>query len=338
MSIEVTKSVPLASHTTLQVGGPASYYVEVKDETQLLEAVAFAHENQLSITVLGGGSNILVTDGGVEGLVIAIRIDTRTETLNGEEVLLTVGAGAILDEVVQHAVSSGWWGIENLSYIPGLVGATPIQNVGAYGVEAKDVIASVRAYNIETGDFENLTNEMCAFGYRDSLFKKKSGKKYIVTQVVYRLSTRAKPQIAYRDLAVWFGSTAPTILEIRNAVIAIRSKKFPDWQTTGTAGSFFKNPIIPKERFEALKKKYPEMPGYALENNSVKVALGWILDSVLGLKGVQEGNVGTYKGQALVLVNNGEATATEIKNFAEKIVHQVKQKTDIDVEWEVTLF
>jgi len=225
MSLNIEKNISLSNYTTLQVGGHAEYFISVGDETELVDAILYANENSLSVTVLGGGSNVLVSDSGVKGLVIHIGNKGIEKEVDGDDVFLTVAAGEVLDEVIEETVSVGLWGIENLSHIPGSIGAVPIQNVGAYGVEARDVIESVRVYNLETEEFEVLTNEACKFGYRDSLFKKVEGKKYIVVSVVFRLSTIPTPELAYRDLQERFSDTTPSLQEIRNAVIEIRKRK-----------------------------------------------------------------------------------------------------------------
>lgn len=333
---EIQHKVPLAPYTTLKVGGSAEQFIEVHDESQLQEAVLYAKDHALPVTVLGGGSNVLVSDEGVAGLVIHLAIKGRTEEVEDNRVHMHVAAGETLDELVAHCVAQGYWGLENLSHIPGSVGATPVQNVGAYGVEAKDMITNVRVYDMDSDTFKELTTAECAFGYRDSLFKTQEGKRYVITSVQYELSTIPHPQISYRDLRNVFGDTAPSLSEIRDAVIQIRSKKFPDWHTVGTAGSFFKNPIVMREKYAALKEQYPELPGFELADGSVKLPLAWVLDTVLHLKGVHDGEVGTYHGQALVIVNNGNADAKQIENFANSIVAKVHDILGVHIEWEVT--
>lgn len=329
--------VSLKDKTTLKVGGPAEFFVTVASEAELKDAVAEAKAQQLAITVLGGGSNVLVSDEGVKGLVIKNGITGWEEVRDGDVVSVTVGAGEILDASVEKMVGKGYWGLENLSYIPGSVGATPVQNVGAYGTEVKDVIEHVRVLNTDSMEFEVLDTAACQFGYRDSLFKKEEGKKYIVVAVTYRLSITPKPNVSYRDLAARFGDDeTPDIAAIRAAIIEIRGAKFPDWHAVGTAGSFFKNPIIPSEAHMKIKDAYPDMPGFELPDGMVKIPLGWVLEHVCQLRGVMREHVGTYKGQALVLMHDGSATASEVIEFAEFVVSEVKAKTGIEVEWEVT--
>lgn len=339
MRVSLTETFPLATHTTLGVGGFAEYYTKVSTDEELCTAIAWANEQKKPVTILGGGSNVLVDDAGVRGLVLQLNYTSISYAKVSEDVtFVTVGAGVVLDRLIAELVERQLWGLENLSAIPGTVGAVPIQNVGAYGIEAKDLIETVTAYDIQTHSFVVLTNAECGFAYRDSVFKRDSRTRYVITAVTFRVTPEPLPQITYRDLAVYFESNpTPKIQEVRNAIISIRSNKFPDWNTIGTAGSFFKNPIITAEAFKKLQSQYPGVPGYTQENGYVKVALGWILDHVCHVRGYQEGNIGLYEAQALVLVCTKDATAQEIKNFSQKIIDLVFQKTGIQIEREVTI-
>ncbi len=335
--VRIEQNVILKDYTTLQVGGPAEYFAVVTSEKELDEAVGHAQQEGLAVTVLGGGSNMLVSDEGVDGLVVKMDINPELVQEAGEgTVLVTAGAGMEFDDLVARSVQQGLWGLENLSHIPGSVGATPVQNVGAYGVEVKDVITHVRVYDTLARKFEVFTASECQFGYRDSFFKTPEGKHYVIVSVTYRLCQDPLPKLIYKDLAALFEGTKPALSEIRDAVIEIRSKKFPNWKTVGTAGSFFKNPIILREQFVKLQEQYPEMPYYEVDATRVKIPLAWILDKVLYLKGEGTTKVGQYAGQALVLINKGAATATEIAEHANSLTAKVKEKTGIDVQWEVT--
>lgn len=330
------RNEPLAAHTTFKVGGPAEFFAVVGTEEELAARIREARTYDLPITVLGEGSNVLVADDGIPGAVIVNAIDGMTETAEGDQVLLTAGAGEALDDVVAYAVAHGYWGIENLSHIPGSIGATPVQNVGAYGVEIGEHILSVRVYDIASDTFRELSPQDCAFGYRDSIFKHAAGAHYVVTGVTLRLSRTPVPRLGYRDLAVRFADAHPTLADIRSAVVEIRSKKFPDWHAVGTAGSFFKNPIVPVSQYEALAKKYPDLPAFPVGDTHAKIALGWILDKVINVRGLRVGNVGTYDQQALVMVNYGASTAREIEAFAHDIASRVRESVGIEIEWEVT--
>jgi UDP-N-acetylmuramate dehydrogenase len=336
MAIDIKTDIPLAPLTTFGIGGGAEYFTVVGNEDELAEAVRFAKEKNLPITILGGGSNVLVADNGVRGLVIKNEIGGIFYEENDVNTIVTAGAGVIWDELVAETVAKDLWGLENLSGIPGTVGATPIQNVGAYGTETADVLVSVRVFDIETETFSELPNGFCAFAYRDSIFKTREGKKYVVTHVAYTLLKKPDRKLAYKDLAARFGDTEPNLEEIRSAVLEIRSAKFPNWREMGTAGSFFKNPIISEESFSLLAEKYPDIPSFPAGQGFVKVPLGWILEHVLKIKGVHDGNVGTYKGQALVIVNYGNATAHEVDVFAKKIESRVNELCNVELEREIT--
>ena len=327
----------LAPLTTFQIGGEASYFFAVDSIASLHDAVQFAHDEKADITVIGGGSNVLVSDVGVSGVVLHNQLHGISfEPVSEHSTRVAAAAGETFDELVAACVLRGLGGLENLSHIPGSVGAAPIQNIGAYGVEVADVIESVTVFNPKTMTEEVLSNAACQFGYRDSYFKTESGKSLIVTAVAFLLDTQSVPNITYRDLRERFATTTPTIAEVREAVIDIRAKKFPDWHTVGTAGSFFKNPIISRTHYEKLLQEYPEMPMYEISDSMVKVPLAWILDKVCHRKGFRDGMVGHYEAQPLVIINHGGATAAEVIRFANATADAVKEKTQIDMEWEVT--
>jgi UDP-N-acetylmuramate dehydrogenase len=320
MPFTIRENIPLRDLTTFRIGGPARFFCEVYTEGDLIEAVSFAQKKCAGrFFVLGGGSNVLVSDAGFGGLVICMKIkgiifSDENSWKNG---ITTVGAGEEWDSFVKKTIEDGYGGLENLSLIPGTVGAAPVQNIGAYGTEVAAAIFSVRAYDTETGTWKLFKKDECEFKYRDSFFKKtknSSGQaRYIITEVSFTLSKGAKPNISYKDIHDYFekkGTTEPSLVQVREAVISIRKVKLPDIAVVGTAGSFFKNPIIKVEDFEALKKRYPDLPGFSEKTNPgfIKVPLAWIIDTICGYRGISQGNVGTYKNQALVLVNNGNAT------------------------------
>ncbi len=355
-NMNISENIPLAQFTTFKIGGNARFFCTVEDENELLEVVKFSHEKNVKIFVLGGGSNILVSDGGFDGLVIKMEIrgiNSKFQIPNSKEqgdgnVLISVGAGENWDAFVSDTVSRGYYGLENLSHIPGTVGAAPVQNIGAYGAEVSQTIISVRALDLR-GEFGvpkyvDIPNLMCEFEYRDSRFKHEKGR-FIITRVDFELDLTGHANISYKDLKEYFkakklagktiSSEVQTPLSVRNAVIEIRSRKLPDWTKVATAGSFFKNPIISSEKFDELKKFYPEMPSFSEKDGRVKVPLGWILDKVCGVKGMAKERVGTYGNQALVLVAQGGAMAGEVESFAGELAKIVKDKTGIDIEWEV---
>ncbi len=325
------ENILLKDFTTFRVGGPARFFCAVQNEKELVEAITFSKKEKIPFFILGGGSNILVSDEGFPGLVIKMEI--KGMDFLGEKV--TVSAGEDWDFFVDECVKRNLFGLENLSFIPGTVGAAPVQNIGAYGTEAKDVIDIVRVYDTKEERFIDFSNIDCHFAYRDSIFKKEGGR-FIITSVVFILKAEGEVNILYRDLKEFFKEKEnPSLGEVRNAVIEIRKRKLPDVKEIGSAGSFFKNPILPVAQAYELKAKYPDLPLYPVNDELIKVSLAWILDHVCGYKGVRIGNVGTYKNQALVLVNEGDATAREVKKVAEKMMEEVKEKTGIEIEPEV---
>ncbi|QQR64949.1 UDP-N-acetylmuramate dehydrogenase [Candidatus Kaiserbacteria bacterium] len=334
----IRTDIPLAPHTTLGVGGPAQFFAEVDCVAVLEEVVIWAKREGHPITLLGCGSNVLISENGIRGLVIRYVASEIAYEERADVVRVTADAGVILDALIHELVLKDLWGLENLSAIPGHVGAVPVQNVGAYGVEAKEIIESVFVYDTSCGQTRTLTNTECAFGYRDSLFKKAEGSKYIILSVTFTVVHMRAPRLTYKDLTEYFGTqTQPSLHEIREAIITIRGKKLPDWHEIGTAGSFFKNPIVPLAVYEALVQRYPELPGFPQQDGDVKVSLGWILDRVCGLKGYREGKVGLYEKQALVLVCEHGATAREVTDFVARIIALVYEKTSIVIEPEVRM-
>ncbi len=335
MMEQIKKNILLSSYTTLHTGGVADYLVEVFSKEELKVAFLWAKANtKTPPLILGGGSNVLISDYGYRGLVIINRIKRIVYEVSERVVKLNVGAGETLDEVIRDAVNKEYWGLENLSSIPGSVGATPVQNVGAYGVEVADLIESVTAIHVDTQEEKNFRNEECCFAYRDSYFKTIEGSKWCIVEVVFILKIQPSPRLQYSDLK-HLDNNEVTQENIRNAVIEIRSKKFPDWNEVGTAGSFFKNPIIRNEQYLELKNEYPGIVGYEQENGMVKVSLGFVLDVICGLKGYRKGKIRLFEKQALVLVADDGATAEEINLFANEIEKKVFEKTKIKIEREV---
>src|SRR3989344_4126446 len=331
--MKIEENVPLAKYTTFKIGGPARFFCSVKSDDDLVQAINFAKDKSLQIFVLGGGSNVLIRDSGFSGLVI--HIEMSGVTFDRETMI--AAAGENWDELVHDTVERGFYGIENLSAIPGSVGAAPVQNIGAYGAEIADVLESVRALDTHDMQFKELTKNSCQFSYRTSLFKREKGR-YIITSVRLKLNKNGKPNISYKEVGEYLEKNNiqnPSLKEMRKAVIDIRWNKLPDWKLWGTAGSFFKNPIISADHFDKLKTKYPGIPGFAEDNGMIKVSLGWILDRICDVKGMCVGNVCTYEKQALVLVAKPGATSEEVVSLAHKLMNMVKEKTDIEIEGEV---
>lgn len=351
----IQENIPLAKLTTMKVGGDARFFCTAKNTQDLVKAVTFAQKENLPIFILGSGSNIIVSDEGLKGLVIKMEIEgVRPLRVADNNILLVVSAGENWDHVVEYAVNQKLYGIENLSAIPGTVGAVPIQNIGAYGMEVGDVIEWVEVFNTKTMEFEKLFNEECAFGYRDSIFKKDEGKDFIVTQVAFLLQRNGELKTDYKDIRNFFEGhrdQSITLSNLRDAVVRIRTAKLPDHKKVGTVGSFFKNPHISRDALMVLKKKYPELPFFISEDNNpdipqlpfvisksndIKIPLAWILDKVCGLGGFREGNVGLHPTQPLALIHYGGGSCREIDNFAKKIEDKVMKATGIEIVREVS--
>lgn len=282
------------------------------------------------VLVLGGGSNILfVEDFG--GIVLLNQIrGCRVVEEDSDSVLVTVGGGEEWDQFVEKCVTSGWYGVENLSAIPGTVGAAPIQNIGAYGVELESVFQRLHAIDLSSGTQIEMNRIDCQFGYRDSVFKKKRNNPLLITHVTFRLRKKYIPNLSYRDLQHKGLSTAQ---EVRDYVIKIRAKKLPDPKKMGNAGSFFKNPILLKKDYDQLLVRFPTIPHYPQSDGTQKVAAAWMIDQC-GLKGYRQGDAGVHTHQALVLVNHGEASGEELMALARYVAHQVSQKFGVMLEVE----
>jgi len=341
MSIEIKENILLKDYTTFKIGGRARYFTVVKSLEEMKDAIIFSKKNRLPFFVLGGGSNILISDLGFSGLVIKNEIKKKvTVEASTDSSLVIFGSGENWNEAVEYSISKNLYGLENLSGIPGTVGASPVQNIGAYGQEIKNVMCSLKALDTETMEEKIFTNSDCRFSYRDSIFKIKENKKYIITEVSFLLKKNGQVNIGYKDLQLYFlikGLLKPSLREVSDATIKIRREKFPDLKNNGLAGSFFKNVIMAEEEFNKLKENFPNLPGYEEPDKKVKVPLAWILDNICQLKGYRDGNVGLYDKQPIILVNYGGAMAVDVINFSEKIKKIVKEKTLLDIEWEVEL-
>lgn len=310
--------------------------ISSEDDLRTVFNDTLAKENKL--LVLGGGSNMLFIKD-YDGLVLKISIKGISVKTDGDDVLVTAGAGEVWDSLVKYCVAEAYAGIENLTLIPGTVGASPIQNIGAYGVEIKDVFESCTAFELATGEIKTFSKADCEFGYRESVFKGKLKGKYIITSVTYRLSKVANVQTHYGAINAELerrGISSPTIADVSDVVATIRVSKLPDPSTIGNAGSFFKNPIIDKSVFDELQAQFPEIPHYPAPDGRVKLAAGWLIEQC-GFKGMVEGNTGTWKNQALVLVNHGGATGQEVYRFSETIINTVQQKFGVLLEREVNI-
>lgn len=334
--LTIRENEMLAPHTTFRTGGPARYFAEVTSREDMVEAYAWSHDHHMPICVLGGGSNTLFPDEGLEALVLIPTLKGITFSGEGGNMWVTAGAGEPWDAFVEATVARGLAGLENLSAIPGTVGGAPIQNIGAYGVEVCNTITEVEVFDPMEGQVHIYPREACGFGYRESIFKHQPH--LLVLSVTFELSKNNSIHIGYRDLAEYFSGRDPhtlSVAEVREAVSVIRAKKFPNLSLYGTAGSFFKNPLVSADAIERIRTVCgAEPPQFPQENSLIKVPLAWILDR-LGWKGRREGAVGTHEHQPIVLVNYGGATTQEILLFADSIRADIHARIGIEIEYEV---
>ncbi|MBX4210760.1 UDP-N-acetylmuramate dehydrogenase [Candidatus Parcubacteria bacterium] len=338
--MKIEENVQLKNLNTFRIGGNARYFCTIESVSDLQEAVAFALEKKIPLFVLGEGSNVLITDDGFAGLVIQVRIKGISWTEKEDYVLAEVAAGENWDNFVGEAVKRGLFGIENLSGIPGTVGATPVQNIGAYGGEISNVIVEVKVCDSLTGETASLINSECEFSYRDSIFKRPEGKHWVISSVVYRLVKNGQLKTDYKDIAAYFSSLGvvnPTLSDVRDVVLDIRRTKLPDVAKVGTAGSYFKNPIIKKDVYDELSKKFVGLPNFPVNESHVKIPIAWIIDNVLHLKGFRQGDAAVHENQPLVLVNLGNSNSYEVLRLADLIKLKVKDATGIDLEEEVQI-
>lgn len=339
--IVVKKKVPLSKLTTFGIGGHARYYTEVDSKKGLLEAVKFAKKNFVDVFVLGGGSDILLSDQGFGGLVIRYKGKILKFEEKKGRVSVTAGAGMLWDRLVEKTVRKNLQGIECLSGIPGSVGAAPIQNIGAYGQELKDVFVKLTAYDIAERKFVKLSKSDCEFSYRESIFKKPINKgRYIITEIVLKLKNNSQPTLSFQSLVDYLKEKridSPNLVQVRNAVLALRGQKLENPRVLGNAGSFFKNPIVDENTKDRLLEKYPDMPFYPNAKGKYKLFAGWLIDKA-GWKGKRVGGAMVSKKNALVLTNpEGKATAKEIKSMAENISKDIYKKFKIRIEPEVQM-
>jgi len=337
MDIIFQRNKSLKQLNTFGVEAFAKYYAKVETEDQLISLLQKT-DIMTSIFVLGGGSNVLFTKD-YDGLVLQIKIEgIRSKTI-GTDVYVTAGGGVVWNDLVQYCVTHNFAGIENLSLIPGSAGAAPVQNIGAYGVELMDVFHSCRAYDLTHHTMVEFDREACEFSYRDSFFKRKGKEKYIITEITLKLSTIPKLNKEYGAIQFELerrNINSPTIQDISKVVSEIRQNKLPDPATIGNSGSFFKNPIVSTTQFELLKSTFSDIVYYPIQNDKIKLAAGWLIEQC-GWKGRKVGNTGTWKNQALVLVNNGNATGLEVYEFSERIIESVYSKFGVLIEREVNI-
>lgn len=349
--INLRADVELAPYTTLGVGGPARWFCDAETESELVAAIELAHTRTLPVFVLGGGSNLLVSDTGFHGLVLRVSIPGRTlRPLDGDTVELTAGAGEDWDALARYAVEQDLAGMECLAGIPGNVGGTPVQNVGAYGQEVADMIIGVRAYDLHHSVWTDLSSEQCGFAYRSSIFNSTQRGRYIVTAVSYRLRRGGPPLLRYADLQRFFAAELasgqqPTLPQVYHAVRQIRAGKGmlagQGGPNSRSAGSFFKNPLVPKTAIEriasALQIPANDVPHWAAENGCVKLPAAWLIERAGFPRGYTLGSAGISTLHTLALVNRGGATAADLLALRDAVISGVESKFGVILEQEPVL-
>lgn len=336
--MHLIQNADLSSFNTFGLSARAAHFVQVSTVEELREAIGTGIR---PVRILGGGSNVIFT-GDVAGLLIKneIRGIEIVQTLP-DQVWIKAGGGEVWHPFVLHTLEQGYGGLENLSLIPGTVGAAPVQNIGAYGTELKDIFVSLEAVHLETGDLHTFSKEACRFAYRDSIFKQAAKGQYCIVSVTFALTRQHHHiHVAYGDIQKTLdnmGVAQPGIRDISRAVIAIRSSKLPDPAVIGNCGSFFKNPETTRDVLEKIRQTHPHAPAYDLPEGRVKIPAGWLIEQC-GWKGKRVGNTGSYEKQALVLVNYGGATGEEVRQLAVAIIASVQQQFGIALETEVNLW
>ena len=325
--MKVFKDYPLLLHNTFGMDVKAALFIEYGSVEELKEVLRMPEVKEGRWLHIGGGSNLLFT-GDYPGAVLHSAIKGHEIVKeNGEEVIVRVGAGEVWDDFVAYTVAQGWYGAENLSLIPGEVGASAVQNIGAYGVEAKDLITEVEAVEVSTSEDRVFKNEECGYAYRESVFKLSLKRRYVLTQVSFRLKKTPSYQLDYGNVRAELEKRGCglTLENVRQTIIDIRNAKLPDPKIQGNAGSFFMNPMVSRSQFEALLAQYPQMPHYEVDARRVKIPAAWMIDQC-GWKGKHWGRAGVHDKQALVLVNLGGATGKEIIRLSEEIQKSVFDK------------
>jgi UDP-N-acetylmuramate dehydrogenase len=336
--MDIQQDFSLKNYNTFGIDVKAREFVSVHSAGELKQAIAENRGKKLFI--LGGGSNMLLTKD-IDALVLHIGIKgTRIVTEDENHVWIEANAGENWHQFVLYAISRDYGGLENMSLIPGNVGTTPIQNIGAYGAEIKDTMVSCDALDIETLEVKTFLNADCHFGYRESVFKNQVKGRYIIVSVQFKLTKHSHVvRTAYGDIQAELASkniTSPTIKNVSDAVTAIRQSKLPDPTILGNSGSFFKNPVIPKAQFDRLHEKFPDVKSFPVSETEVKVPAGWLIEKA-GLKGRRFGNAGVHEKQALVIVNYGGATGAEILDVSKKVQQTVKDMFGVEIEAEVNV-
>ena len=334
------KNYSLKAHNTFGIDAKCARFLEYEDVMEAVKVAKILRESKMPYIIIGGGSNLLLTKD-FDGIVVrsGIKGYEFDKGFMPYDYRMTCGSGEVWDDMVAKSIEAGYYGMENLSLIPGDVGASAVQNIGAYGVEAKDLILCIWVIHIPSGKLMTIDNEDCEYSYRQSRFKKDWKNRFLITGVTYALSREFHPNLDYGNIRSELerkGIAKPTAQQLRDTIIEIRNAKLPDPKVLGNAGSFFMNPIVTRARYEKLAALYPDMPHYKVDSRHEKIPAGWMIDQC-GWKGKSLGRAGVHDKQALVLVNRGGATGTEIVALCEAIQKDVKAKFGIDIHPEVNI-
>lgn len=333
------KLFSLKTYNTFGIQVYCNEFIDITDETQIIEFINKNKDRKSNFLIIGSGSNILFTEN-FDGTILKNSLNGISLISEDEnEVIIKIASGEVWSEIVNYCVEKDWGGIENLSLIPGTAGAAPVQNIGAYGVELKDVLLKVEAIDMLSGEKISLSNESCKFGYRNSIFKDEYKGKCFIVSITIKLNKNSQLNTSYGDISrvlKEIGIINPSIKDVSNAVIQIRKSKLPDPAITGNAGSFFKNPVIDISFFKKLKEKFPDIKSFPDESNKMKIAAAWLIENS-GLKGYNNGNAAIHDKQPLVIINKGNATGNEIKDLADFVIKTVNEKFGIVLTPEVNI-
>ncbi len=341
MNVSIKENVSLAEFTTLKIGGAARFFVSATNEDEIIEAIEFARKKNLKVFILGGGSNVLIADEGFDGLVLQIALKGISVEVTENKHTVMAEAGEDWDQFVAYCTAKNLQGIECLSGIPGFVGGTPVQNVGAYGQEVSDTIVSVKCFDWKNRKIVELNNVECGFSYRTSIFNTTEKNRYVVLAVTYALEFGGEPKIVYRDLRDYFAANKPDLEETRHAVLKIRAEKSmvidANDANSQSAGSFFKNPVVTKEKFAEIAKLgekigFTNMPSFEVDNDNVKIPAAWLIEKSGFEKGFEFGRVGISTKHTLAIINRGGAKAKDIVHLKDLIQINVKKCFDVELK------
>jgi UDP-N-acetylmuramate dehydrogenase len=337
--MDILRDADLKPYNTFGIAAKAEALARFRDAHQLRTLLAAPELAGMPRMILGGGSNVLFTRDWPGAMLLNEVPGLDVVREDDEQVWLKAGAGVVWHDLVMHTVAKGWGGLENMSLIPGKVGAAPMQNIGAYGVELKDTFDALEALKVDDGSVVTFRKDDCRFGYRESYFKREGKDRFVILNVTFRLGKRQVLNTSYGNIAQELakrGITAPTLRDVSDAVIAIRSSKLPDPRVLGNAGSFFKNPVVPAALADRIRAQYPDVSAYPAGEGQVKLAAGWLIEKA-GWKGFREDGCGVHKDQALVLVNHGGATGRNIFDLSTRILQSVHERFGVELEREVNI-